>query len=83
METSVCSFFKNRDNSDRSSVCGCFTYVSDPEDYAVYLGHDLSLLRLIETFSEGAPQFVLMLTLILQQGDLDLVTGAVCYCFIL
>ncbi|KAK2830648.1 hypothetical protein Q5P01_018579 [Channa striata] len=44
------------------------------EDVAVYLSHDLSMLRLIETFSEGAPQFVLMLTLILRQGQLDPVT---------
>lgn len=47
------------------------------EDFAVYLSHDLSLLRLIETFSESAPQLVLMLTIILQRGQLDPVTGAV------
>ncbi|XP_067351505.1 XK-related protein 8-like isoform X2 [Channa argus] len=45
-------------------------------DLAVYLSHDLSMLRLIETFSEGAPQFVLMLTLLLRHGQLDPITGA-------
>lgn len=45
-------------------------------DYAVFLSHDLSMLRLIETFSESAPQLVLMLTIILQRGQLDPVTGA-------
>lgn len=44
-------------------------------DYAVFLSHDLSMLRLIETFSESAPQLVLMLTIILQRGELNLVTG--------
>lgn len=53
-----------------------FTHSDHDRDKAVYLSHDLSMLRLIETFSEGAPQFVLMLTLILQQGQLDPVTGA-------
>ncbi|XP_029022011.1 XK-related protein 8-like [Betta splendens] len=43
----------------------------DPQGYASYPNHDLSLLRLIETFSEGAPQFVLMLTLLLQRFQLD------------
>ncbi|XP_068189905.1 XK-related protein 8-like [Antennarius striatus] len=44
------------------------------EDVAVCLNHDLSLLRLIETFSESAPQLVLMLAIILQRGQLDPVT---------
>ncbi|CAJ1083123.1 XK-related protein 8-like [Xyrichtys novacula] len=41
------------------------------EDVAVFLSHDLSMLRLIETFSESSPQLVLMLILILQRGQLD------------
>lgn len=45
-------------------------------DYAVFLSHDLSLLRLIETFSESAPQLVLMLTNLLQRGELSPVPGA-------
>nr|XP_046272857.1 XK-related protein 8 [Scatophagus argus] len=44
------------------------------EDFAVYLSHDLSMLRLIETFSESAPQLVLMLTITLQRGHLEPVT---------
>ncbi|KAM4539815.1 XK-related protein 8-like [Odontesthes bonariensis] len=47
---------------------------TDSEGVAVYLSHDLSMLRIIETFSESAPQVVLMLTIILQEGRLDLVT---------
>lgn len=45
-------------------------------DYAVYLSHDLGMLRLIETFSESAPQLVLMLTIMLQSDDLAPVPGA-------
>lgn len=45
-------------------------------DYAVFLSHDLSMLRLFEAFSESAPQLVLMLTILLQRGDLSAVTGA-------
>lgn len=47
------------------------------EDITVSLTHDLSMLRIIETFSESAPQLTLMLTIILQTGHLDPVTGAV------
>ncbi|KAF7660042.1 hypothetical protein LDENG_00289400 [Lucifuga dentata] len=47
----------------------------DPEVMAIFLTHDLSMLRLIETFSESAPQLVLMLTVILARGELSLVTG--------
>ncbi|KAI3358779.1 hypothetical protein L3Q82_015180 [Scortum barcoo] len=43
---------------------------------AAFLNHDLSMLRFIETFSESAPQFVLMLTIILQEGHFDLVIVA-------
>lgn len=46
-----------------------------PKDLAVYLGHDLSMLRLVETFSESAPQLVLMLTIILRRNELYTVTG--------
>lgn len=56
------------------SLRSFFTKLSDPEDFAVYLTHDLSMLRLIETFSESSPQLVLMLTIILQRGHLDPVT---------
>ncbi|XP_068603746.1 XK-related protein 8-like [Brachionichthys hirsutus] len=43
-------------------------------DVAVCLSHDLNLLRLVEAFSESAPQLVLMLAIILQRGQLDAVT---------
>ncbi|XP_035536814.1 XK-related protein 8-like [Morone saxatilis] len=56
------------------SVCSYFTKSSDPKDMAEYLSHDLSMLRLIETFAESSPQLVLMLTVILQRGELDPVT---------
>ncbi|XP_058475515.1 XK-related protein 8-like [Solea solea] len=51
-----------------------FTKVCNPEGFAVFLSHDLSILRLIETFSESSPQLVLMLTIIVQRGELDPVT---------
>lgn len=50
--------------------------VTDPVLTAVYMSHDLSMLRLIETFSESAPQVVLMLAIILQRDELGAVTGA-------
>lgn len=56
------------------SLCSIYSPFPDPEGIAVYLSHDLSMLRLIETFSESAPQLVLMLTIILQRGELDPVT---------
>lgn len=34
-------------------------------EYAVYLTHDLSMLRLIETFCESAPQLTLMIYVML------------------
>ncbi|XP_070702164.1 XK-related protein 8-like [Pempheris klunzingeri] len=51
-----------------------FSKIHDPEGFAVFLSHDLSMLRLIETFSESAPQLVLMLTIILQRGEFGPVT---------
>lgn len=54
------------------SMRSFFSKMRDPdEDVAVFLSHDLSMLRLIETFSESAPQLVLVLTIILQRGQLD------------
>ncbi|XP_031593892.2 XK-related protein 8-like [Oreochromis aureus] len=50
------------------------TKLPDAEGVAVFLSHDLSMLRIVETFSESAPQLTLMLTIILQQGHLDPVT---------
>ncbi|XP_062385525.1 XK-related protein 8-like [Sardina pilchardus] len=45
------------------------------EGIAVFLTHDLSLLRLIETFSESAPQLTLMLAIIAHREDVEWVTG--------
>ncbi|XP_059205507.1 XK-related protein 8-like [Centropristis striata] len=56
------------------SLCSSYSKLPDPQGMAVYLSHDLSLLRLIETFSESAPQLVLMLTIIMQRGELSPVT---------
>ncbi|KAK5854624.1 hypothetical protein PBY51_004804 [Eleginops maclovinus] len=39
---------------------------AEGSDYAVYLTHDLSMLRLIETFCESAPQLTLMIYVMLQ-----------------
>ncbi|XP_037549005.1 XK-related protein 8-like [Nematolebias whitei] len=57
-----------------TSLRSCFVLSSRAGDYAKFLSHDLAMLRLIETFSESAPQIVLMLTAILQEGRLDLLT---------
>ncbi|KAK1879848.1 XK-related protein 8 [Dissostichus eleginoides] len=39
---------------------------AEGSEYAVYLTHDLSMLRLIETFCESAPQLTLMIYVMLQ-----------------
>ncbi|KPP77525.1 XK-related protein 8-like [Scleropages formosus] len=44
------------------------------EGVAVYLNHDLSMLRLFETFSESAPQLVLMIVIYIQKHELSLLT---------
>ncbi|XP_038133836.1 XK-related protein 8-like [Cyprinodon tularosa] len=38
-------------------------------EYAVYLTHDLSMLRLIETFCESAPQLILMIYVMLSTNQ--------------
>ncbi|XP_066531608.1 XK-related protein 8-like [Hoplias malabaricus] len=46
------------------------------EGVAAHLKHDLSILRLFETFSESVPQLVLMIVIKLtQEQELQLVTG--------
>ncbi|XP_014829945.1 PREDICTED: XK-related protein 8-like [Poecilia mexicana] len=49
----------------------CSDCDSQEEDTAAFLNQDLSMLRIIETFSESAPQIVLMLTVLLQDGSLE------------
>ncbi|XP_010768016.1 XK-related protein 8-like [Notothenia coriiceps] len=70
-------YFRHADVVEMS-LCSACSQVNDPEGFAVYMIHDLSMLRLIETFSESAPQLVLMITIIMQQGQLDPITGAQC-----
>ncbi|XP_017337314.1 XK-related protein 8 [Ictalurus punctatus] len=41
---------------------------------AVYLNHDLSMLRMFEAFSESAPQLVLMTALIMEMPELHVFT---------
>ncbi|KAF5892415.1 XK-related protein 8-like, partial [Clarias magur] len=43
---------------------------------AVYLNHDLSMLRLFEAFSESAPQLVLMTALIMETQEMEPFTVA-------
>ncbi|XP_071385053.1 XK-related protein 8-like [Centroberyx affinis] len=57
-----------------ASVRSFISRSRDPEGVVVYLSHDLSMLRLIETFSESAPQLVLMLAIILRRGKPDPMT---------
>ncbi|RVE66643.1 hypothetical protein OJAV_G00109460 [Oryzias javanicus] len=38
-------------------------------EYAIYLTHDLSMLRLIETFCESAPQLILMMYVMLRTNQ--------------
>nr|XP_023668874.1 XK-related protein 8-like [Paramormyrops kingsleyae] len=42
---------------------------------AVYQNHDLSLLRLFETFLESAPQLVFMIFIIIQKKQVDFITS--------
>ncbi|XP_036394462.1 XK-related protein 8-like [Megalops cyprinoides] len=44
------------------------------EGLAVYHTHDLSMLRLFETFLESAPQLVLMIYIIIHKGELGLLS---------
>uniref|UniRef100_A0A3B4F6F2 XK-related protein n=1 Tax=Pundamilia nyererei TaxID=303518 RepID=A0A3B4F6F2_9CICH len=48
------------------------TKLPDPEGVAVFLSHDLSMLRIVETFSESAPQLTLMLTIILHHSSVTI-----------
>ncbi|KAF7686385.1 hypothetical protein HF521_015747 [Silurus meridionalis] len=44
------------------------------EGIAVYLNHDLSMLRLFEAFSESSPQLILMMALIIEMPELHFFT---------
>uniref|UniRef100_A0A8C8CJM7 XK-related protein n=1 Tax=Oncorhynchus tshawytscha TaxID=74940 RepID=A0A8C8CJM7_ONCTS len=58
----------------RISICGFCCGKRYMGGDAVYLTHDLSLLRLIEAFSESTPQLVLMITIIVQRGEVEPIT---------
>ncbi|XP_030644306.1 XK-related protein 8-like [Chanos chanos] len=46
-----------------------------PEDTARHLKHDLFFVRLVETFSESAPQLMLMLSTTFMREEIGLLTG--------
>ncbi|XP_061738697.1 XK-related protein 8-like [Nerophis ophidion] len=52
------------------TACSCINNIQEADGHAVFLTHDLSMLRLIETFSESAPQLTLMLTIMLRRDQL-------------
>lgn len=54
----------------------CSDCDSQEEDKVAFLNQDLSMLRIIETFSESAPQIVLMLAVLLQDGSLEPFQGS-------
>ncbi|KAG8588528.1 hypothetical protein GDO81_006015 [Engystomops pustulosus] len=54
----------------------CFAACRHPEDdlykdYAYFLIHDLSMMRLVETFLENTPQLILILYIIIQREDIE------------
>uniref|UniRef100_A0A672KVS6 XK-related protein n=1 Tax=Sinocyclocheilus grahami TaxID=75366 RepID=A0A672KVS6_SINGR len=55
----------------------CHHTNSFTEDMAMYMNQDFQMLRLFETFSESAPQLTLMMSIILQRGELELITAEV------
>ncbi|XP_056336536.1 XK-related protein 8-like [Danio aesculapii] len=52
-----------------------FLHQKDNFKESLYLNLDFKMLRLFETFAESAPQLILMMSLILQRGRLQLFTG--------
>lgn len=78
LEMAVQSYYKKipdpENGASRHTGSSADEQEPDSESIAVSLNHDLSMLRIIETFAESAPQLTLMLTIILQQGHPDLIT---------
>uniref|UniRef100_A0A673KY38 XK-related protein n=1 Tax=Sinocyclocheilus rhinocerous TaxID=307959 RepID=A0A673KY38_9TELE len=70
IETSTTDFL-HRINNFRKGV-----WHSIRDDVAVKLKHDFLMLRLFEAFSENTPQLTLILSRILQRGELELITAA-------
>uniref|UniRef100_A0A8D0B8W3 XK-related protein n=1 Tax=Salvator merianae TaxID=96440 RepID=A0A8D0B8W3_SALMN len=52
-------------------VCQMEAATDVQRGYAIFLSHDVSLLRLFETFMEGAPQLTLVLYIILHTGKAE------------
>uniref|UniRef100_A0A3P9DU48 XK-related protein n=1 Tax=Maylandia zebra TaxID=106582 RepID=A0A3P9DU48_9CICH len=69
LEMAVQSFYKKipdpENGASRHTGSSADEQEPDSESIAVSLNHDLSMLRIIETFAESAPQLTLMLTIIL------------------
>uniref|UniRef100_A0AAY5KXL7 XK-related protein n=1 Tax=Esox lucius TaxID=8010 RepID=A0AAY5KXL7_ESOLU len=63
----------------RISICGFCCEKLYTTDEVRSLKNDLCILRLIETFSESAPQLVLMLTIFIMREDLGPITSAFIY----
>ncbi|KAL0961802.1 hypothetical protein UPYG_G00331900 [Umbra pygmaea] len=57
----------------RISICG-FCCKKPYEGESVFQTHDLNMLRLFETFAESAPQLVLMLTVVIRSGVMEVIT---------
>ncbi|XP_075459889.1 XK-related protein 8 [Ascaphus truei] len=41
------------------------------QEYAYFLTHDISMMRLMETFLENSPQLILLLYIVLQRGEIQ------------
>ncbi|KAH0631284.1 hypothetical protein JD844_005565, partial [Phrynosoma platyrhinos] len=54
------------------NVCQMETAIETQRAYAIFLSHDISLLRLFETFLESAPQLTLVLYIILHTSKVEI-----------
>ncbi|EMP29935.1 XK-related protein 8 [Chelonia mydas] len=55
----------------RAGWRACRVETAQERDYAVFLSHDISMLRLFETFLEGTPQLTLVLSIVLHTNKLE------------
>nr|XP_005306902.1 XK-related protein 8 [Chrysemys picta bellii] len=56
-------------------VCRAETAPQQERGYAVFLSHDISMLRLFETFLESTPQLTLALSIVLHTNKVELFQG--------
>uniref|UniRef100_A0A8C8RVI1 XK-related protein n=1 Tax=Pelusios castaneus TaxID=367368 RepID=A0A8C8RVI1_9SAUR len=64
-------------------VCRDETAFEEDQAYAVFLTHDISMLRLFETFLENTPQLTLVLAIILHTNKAELFQGlGICTAFL-